>query len=107
HIKRHPRQIEQSARAGATKKATDLIEVSYRLQSVATAPGLERKTRDYFIRAAGQFVVDGTSDPQQNAAADRIQDALEQEQARGENGEPYQRGNIVTRQHPIIDLQHE
>src|SRR5262245_2561519 len=28
HIKRHPRQIEQSTWASATKKATDLIEVA-------------------------------------------------------------------------------
>ena len=107
HIKRHPRQIEQGTWASATQKATDLIEIADRLQSVASAPGLERKARHDVISAARQLVIDGTTDPHQNAAADRIQNPLEQKQAGGENGQTDQRGNIVTRQHPVIDLQHE
>ena len=107
HIERHPRQIEQGTWARATQKATDLIEIADRLQSVAAAPGLERKAGHDVISAARQLVIDGTTDPQQNAAADRVQNPLEQEQAGGENGETDQRGNIVTRQDPVIDLQHE
>src|SRR6476659_4388559 len=63
HIERHPRQIEQGAWASATQKATDLIEIADRLQSVAAAPGLERKAGHDVISAARQLVIDGTTDP--------------------------------------------
>src|SRR4029079_4296602 len=79
HIEWHPRQIEQGTWASATQKATDLIEVADQLQSVAAASGLERKARNYVIRPTRQLVIDCTPDPQQNAAADLVQNSLEQE----------------------------
>src|SRR5262249_44955042 len=62
HIEWHPREIEQGAWACATKKATDLIEIADRLQSVA-APALEWKARNHIISAARQLVIDGTTNP--------------------------------------------
>ena len=106
NIERHPRQIEQRDRAGARQEGAHLVDVAQRLQAVTAAAREQRKPADHAIDALAQAFAERASDPDQDTAAQQVEQALEGVENDHHDGEADQRRDAAAREHAVVDLQH-
>ena len=106
-VDRHPRQIEQGDRPGAGQKPAHGVEIADRLRAVALAADLERQPDDGVVDAHAHRLVEAMPDAHQDAAADRVDDALRGVKAGHQDQQRDQRRHAAARQHPVVDFQHE
>ena len=102
-----PWQVEQRGGAGARQYRPYGIEVTDRLQSVTATAGAKRQAHHQLKNTVAEAPVDLVSDPDQHAAPGNLQDALEDEEQRGNDTQPDQGRHAATRQDAVIHFQHE
>src|SRR5215218_271961 len=105
-VERDPRQVEQGRGAAARKEGADLVEVAQRLLPVAFGLALDRRGDLKAEDALAQVLVDGGSDAGEDAAAEHVEQALEQEQGENDGREADEGRNAAARQDPVVDLHH-
>ena len=106
-VDRHPGQIEQGDRPGAGQKPAHGIEIADRLRTLALAADLERQADDGVVHAHAHRLVEAMADADQDAAADRVDDALRGVQAGHQDQQRDERRHAAAGQHPVVDFQHE
>lgn len=106
-IKRQPWQIVQCARPHPGQEGADVVEITQRLKSLAAVADDKRHPDDDVIDPAAQHLVQCRSDPDQNAAADQVEDTLDDIEPACQHDQADQRGDTAARQHPVVDLKHE
>ena len=106
-IERHPRQIEQGRWPAAGEKGADLVEIAQRLLPVALGASHDRRAELAVEDLLTQILVQGRSDAGEDAAAEHVEQTLEEIEHDDDDGEADQRRNAPARQDPVIDLHHE
>ena len=105
-IERDPRQVEQRRRAAAGEEGADLVEVAQRLLPITLRLPTQRGGNLEAEDALAQVLVDRGADAGEDAAAEHVEQALEEEQGEDDGREADQGRNAAARQHPVVDLHH-